>query len=200
MAQLLQNSPISPISPRRTSSNEGAAMAWKCSCGILNSDHSARCTTCGTPKGLARTSPSVHTPSGGTRATATYPKPKKSATDWIWPKVTDLELAKEASRQGFWAAIVVSAVTSALAVLGHLGFQILGFNLWALIDAALFAIIASGIYRMSRTAAVAGLGLYLIEKIHLALTHGAQAPVATLIFTLMFINSIRGTFAYRRFI
>jgi hypothetical protein len=51
--------------------------------------------------------------------------------------------------QGFWAATVVAAMTAALSVLSAFGVKLFGGDLSALADAALFAIVAFGIYKMS---------------------------------------------------
>jgi hypothetical protein len=69
-----------------------------------------------------------------------------------------------------------------------------------LVDVVPFAIIAVGIARMSRVAAVTGLVLYLGPKV-LQVVHGAVGPIGVGIsftLTLLFINGIRGTFAYHR--
>jgi hypothetical protein len=73
-------------------------------------------------------------------------------------------------------------------------------NGWAFVDAALFGVIAWGIYWMSRVAAIAGLGLYILEQVASVATtdskHGFGA--ITIIIILAFVNSVRGTFAYHR--
>ncbi|MFQ5801544.1 MAG: hypothetical protein ACE5JQ_01445 [Candidatus Methylomirabilales bacterium] len=116
----------------------------------------------------------------------------------MWPTITGLESAKGAARQGVWAALFVAVVTAAVAILSHAGFPILDFNLEALVDAALFAIVAWGIHKMSRTAAVCGLGLYLIERIYMWSNHGPKGFIWVIIISLMYINAIRGTFQYHK--
>lgn len=175
-------------------------MSWKCSCGVVNPDFGVNCSACRTPKASVRTPPGLQIPNEAARATHTGTTSRRKSTDWIWPEITDLQSATGAARQGFWAAMAVAIITAAVAVLAHAGFQILDFNLEALVDAGLFAIIAWGIHRMSRTAAIGGLGLYLIERIHMWSTYGPKGLVLTIIFTLMFINSIRGTFQYHKMI
>ena len=114
--------------------------------------------------------------------------------NWIWPKIADLETAKRAARLGFWVAILGAVITTVFAV-----FKILDSNLWNLIDAAIFALIAWGIHKMSRFAAMAGLTFYLIEKIDILLTFELQQLPLIAIFTLLYIHSVRGTFAYHKF-
>jgi hypothetical protein len=76
---------------------------------------------------------------------------------------------------------------------------VLGLSLWSLVDAFLFAIIAIGIWKMSRVAAVLGLCLYLYGQWHLLTTVGETANGAMIaIFVMFFASGIRGTFAYHR--
>ena len=114
--------------------------------------------------------------------------------NWIWPKIADLETAKGAARLGFWVAILGAVIATVFAV-----FKILDSNLWTLIDAAIFALIAWGINKMSRFAAMAGLTFYLIEQRNILLTFELQQLPLIAIFMLLYIHSIRGTFAYHKF-
>jgi hypothetical protein len=72
---------------------------------------------------------------------------------------------------------------------------------WALVDAAIFGLIAWGIYRMSRVAAIAGLIFYIAERIAMHIILGrsyVSAIFVTALFLFAFINAVRGTFAYHR--
>lgn len=120
----------------------------------------------------------------------------KKEIPWIWPTIFDSITAQKASRQGFWAAIFNAIVTAVMIFLGS-------FNLFSLVDIVIFVVIAFGIYKMYRTASVAGLCLYILERIDSWLSYGfpnTTIRAATfIIITLMFINSIRGTFAYYKY-
>ena len=123
--------------------------------------------------------------------------------DRIWPEITHTEIAKKAARQGFWAAVFCASMTAVLSILGHAGIEVFGiknFGLLELGDAVLYAVIAWRIYKMSRIAAIAGLSLYLYSRINMWVDYGPRNPVIAIIFTLMFINSIRGTFTYHKFV
>ena len=72
------------------------------------------------------------------------------------------------------------------------------FNLWNLTDAGLMALLAFGIRRMSRTAALIALLYYVAGRIDLWTEYGSQNPVIAGIFVLMFLSAVRGTFAYHR--
>jgi len=69
------------------------------------------------------------------------------------------------------------------------------------IEVILFAAIGIGIYKLSRIAAVAGLVIYMTEKIFVLVQGGSlfSGGFYLLIFVYAFINGIRGTFAYQRF-
>lgn len=118
-------------------------------------------------------------------------KERKSFCQGFWPTTFDRETAKKTSRQGFWAAVFVSLFTGVMA-----WSQPSVFSRVTLFDAFLFAMIAFGIYRMSRTAAVAGLVLYILEQASAWMEHGFKNPVIAILLVFCFINGIRGTFAY----
>jgi hypothetical protein len=122
------------------------------------------------------------------------------ANSAYWPDVSTIESAKSAARQGMWAAIVVAGFTVFLVVLAMAGTEgIAGtFDETALIDAAAFALIAFGIYRFSRTAAVLGLVIFVVERIYLWSVIGVKGPILAIIITLAFVTSVRGTFAYHK--
>ncbi len=109
---------------------------------------------------------------------------------WIWPETSDDDSAKEAAKQGVWACSFIAIVTGGMAF-----FQAMGFDSAAFVDAFLFAIIGFGIFKLSRTAAVAGLVLYLIERIYMWATFGSKNIAMAILLSLMFVNSIRGTFS-----
>ena len=111
----------------------------------------------------------------------------------FWPSVDTAEGAALAAKQGFWAAVACAVVTAALALL-----SIMGFDSGALVDAALFAIIAWGLWKKSRAAAVCGLLLYVVERLYMWSTVGMQNPIVPVLLTLFFINGVRGTFAWKR--
>lgn len=119
--------------------------------------------------------------------------------EWIWPPIVDSASAQKASKQGIWASAWCAGVTILLVVLGSLGIQMLNFNMWALFDAFIFIVIGYGIDKMNRVAAVSGLGLYLLERIDMWATHDPKNPIIAVIISIMFINSIRGIFAYHKF-
>ncbi len=119
--------------------------------------------------------------------------------EWIWPPVTDATSAQKASKQGLWACAWCAGATLFLVVLSVLGVRLFDFDIWALLDVLLFIVIGWGIYKMYRFAAMAGLALYIIERAFMWAEYGPKNPVIALIISLMFINSIRGIYAYHRY-
>ena len=124
------------------------------------------------------------------------------STNVFWPKINDLPSASAASDLGFWAALAVALITAVFATIALVAnTDILAINAWAYFDAVLFALIAWRIKRRSRAFAVAGLCLFIIEKI----VQFSQPEVASsgavmaVLFLLLFISGVRGTFAFHRF-
>lgn len=122
----------------------------------------------------------------------------KNGLQWIWPSIVDIATAQKAAKQGAWAAVFVAAVTTVFSTIGQLNNNFMGFDAWSYLDAVLFAIIAFGIFKYSRTAAILGLLLYLLERAVMWAEHGARNPFMAFLFIMLFISSIRGTFEYHK--
>jgi hypothetical protein len=117
-----------------------------------------------------------------------------------WPAILDEETARKVARQAFWVAVAVAGLTVLFATLAAFGIpMIAGVDAWAFLDAALFSVIAFGIWKMSRLAALAGLVLFVLERYW-----GFQGDVGfgyllvTIVFTLAFVNGVRATFKYHQ--
>lgn len=171
---------------------------WRCHCGSPQPDSKVHCHACGTSKGMGSAAHVYRAPAEGPTPTHTYSKPGSNASDWFWPKITGLESARRAARQGVWAAMITVVTTSVVVMLAHAGVPIYDVGIDALVDAAVFLIIAWGIHRMSRTAAVGGLGLYLFEQIHMWSKHGPRGLPLVAFLALMYLNAIRGAFQYHK--
>jgi hypothetical protein len=120
-----------------------------------------------------------------------------------FPTIVTLSDAQKTGRQGTWAACFLAGIMSLIALASILGRLPDNFprDGWMLIDAAIFGLIAWGIYRMSRVAAISGLVLYIIERIDMHVMMGKShisGIFVTVMFLFAFINAIRGTFAYHR--
>ena len=122
---------------------------------------------------------------------------------WYWPEISDMRTAVAASNQGFWAAVIVAIFTFLLAtvVLFTKSSIAVSDSASAYFDALIFGIIAVGIRYRNRGFAIAGLFLFILEKIFLisaGVFWGAGLLIASFI-TLSFIHGIRGTFAIHRY-
>lgn len=130
-------------------------------------------------------------------------KSKRDQKSGLFPAIASISDAQTVGRQGTWAACFVAGTTTVVALASI--FKILPsdfpINGWSLIDAALYAMIAWGIYRMSRIAALIGLIGYCLERIYMQIALGPSFGAGifvTLLIMFAFINSVRGTFAYHR--
>jgi hypothetical protein len=122
----------------------------------------------------------------------------KKGNAWLI-EINDLQSARSAAHQGVgicaaiiivsWIFVVILATTGA-----PVNYQLL------IVMSIVYALIGMMIYRMSRLAAIGGLVLYLVERaVMIAQTGAGGGNIALIaIFTLAFVNSIRGTFAYHR--
>jgi hypothetical protein len=118
-----------------------------------------------------------------------------------WPDVSNREGAEKAIQYGFWAASIVASITAIVAFLAIVFHKaILGIDGMGLIDGVLFAVVGFGINRKSRVAAIAGLGLYVVERVYMLKNGGATSGggFMTAILALYFLHGVRGTFAYRK--
>jgi len=120
----------------------------------------------------------------------------------LWPAVDTLKGAKSANRAAFWATIFWASMRLILVLLGVLGIQFVEeVNLWGLFDVGLFGLIAWGLWKRSRIAAIAGpvlyIGLIILQWIDIG-PPTWDLRIISVIITFLFINGIRGTFAYRR--
>jgi len=122
---------------------------------------------------------------------------------WL-PVIRDRESARRIALQGFAAAIlqvgaalVFAARTSFRTSFGGVG------TATFLIAGVIFSAVAIGMWRLSRSAAVAALVLFLPDLVWLLLDDRSLADffgtiLLTIVFAVLLVNGIRGTFAYHR--
>ncbi len=120
---------------------------------------------------------------------------------WYWPTIEDESSAEHATKAAVGVSGFIAAVTGLAAVLSIVYHKpILGLDGWGLIDAVIFGLIAWRISKVSRTWAVLGLLMYLLEVGYKLATNPSGAlGILTIIFILTYINAIRGAFAYHRY-
>lgn len=128
---------------------------------------------------------------------------RQAPVRWYWPTFGNVADAEQASNQGMWAAVFCAAVTTIMATVSLFAAHgVMGINPSAYVDAVLFALIAWRIRARSKAFAIAGLCLFVIEKIYQVATHPETLGMGiflAVILLLCFISGVRGTFAYHRF-
>ncbi len=122
--------------------------------------------------------------------------------DMLWPKISDirdLDDAKFLCYYGVGASILCAALTFFLAGKGYL-------DPATIISTFVVIIIAWGIYKFSRIAALSGLILYTFSTIIRVMTVELRillSPLSVIIFIIVFggyLNGVRGTFLYHRYL
>jgi hypothetical protein len=120
----------------------------------------------------------------------------------FWPQIDDVTSARAASRLGTWACILICIFTG-----GMITYQIArsapaaaGPLYSGYIDSGIFALLALGIWRMWRSAAIVSLALFIIEQVLAGMrAHVMVGLVVPVLLTLFLISGVRGTFAFRRY-
>lgn len=120
----------------------------------------------------------------------------------LWPDVNNLDAARKACRSAAVCAFLVAGVTAIVAVIALSGTSVIpGIDAWALVDAAIFALLGFFLLRCSRIAAVITLVLFFIERIGMMVASDGFSPAGfpiTLILLVFFIAGVRGAFAFHR--
>jgi hypothetical protein len=116
------------------------------------------------------------------------PKPTSRFKELFWPNLTTEPNAQSACETASWACFFIAGLTALF---------VLFTTKLALVDAALFLLIALGLRKMWRTAAVAGFSLYLLEQASL-LVQGRFPGVLTVLIAAILLSGVRASFAYQR--
>ncbi len=122
---------------------------------------------------------------------------------WYWPKLTGLKESEQAAHQGAGACLLIAVATAIMAgTSAWLDKPVLGIDAWGFADALIFAIAGWRIWRLSRIWAVLALVIYIMERVR-AVSSSPKIPAGgafiSVVFTLVLIGSVRGTFAYHAF-
>ncbi len=125
---------------------------------------------------------------------------KWNALGGFWPTLSTIESARTAAMQGCWAASLGGIITGLFAVGSMYGFQpVKGIDIYSLVDAALLLLLSLGIWKMSRIAAVVALIYFVLSKVVLIIDNGPGNPIVMIIFGFLYVNGVRGTFAYQKY-
>lgn len=129
-----------------------------------------------------------------------FEEQRKDPNHQQMPPIRSLSDARGLAKVSAGASIFSAVVTMLLVFFGD-GKIV---DSLALIDCGILLILAWGTYKMWRSAAVGALLLFLISKIMLLVTLGQSGNLhigmafSMVIFLVMYINGVRGTFAYHR--
>ncbi|UWZ82692.1 hypothetical protein [Occallatibacter riparius] len=121
--------------------------------------------------------------------------------DKWFPTISNPQNATQAMHNGAYAASLVAVVTGAINVAAILTqTPVLGAHGWGLIDATLFAVVAWRVYRLSLPWAIAGLVLYILERVSAILLHPHLTYRIVIILMVLpyYWNAIRGGLYLRR--
>lgn len=121
--------------------------------------------------------------------------------NWYWPKLTGLKEAEKAAHEGAGVCCIIAVFTSIVAGMSlWLDKPVLGMDVWAFADATIFAIAGWRVWRLSRTWAVLALIIYIMERAYAVASGPVPAAGAfiSVVFTLLLIGGVRGTFVYTR--
>jgi hypothetical protein len=151
-------------------------------------------------------------------------------SNWFWPVIPDTDAAKRAAAWGVGLSLFFTVVCLALAGVVDAGilsleplensFAVSETGVWVIVvAAAIYLLIAWGIYHMSRVAAVVAVVVELSDSVELAITLGRLSDLfripttamtivfgvrwlmviaIQIAFVLIYIHALRGTFAYHR--
>ena len=119
---------------------------------------------------------------------------------WVWPDVSSRRQIHFAILEGYCAALATAALFVFSAIIAHVGsYQIDALSiLLELAYVALFAGLAFGIDRRSRTAAVVALSVYVLNFLLITIQHGPRGFIPAALISVALLNAVRGTFAYHK--
>jgi hypothetical protein len=97
------------------------------------------------------------------------------------------------------AACISGAITLLFSLLAIAGTSIMGYTPWELVDAALVAGLAFGIYKKSRACAIIILVYFVGSKIYLMIETGKPSGLlVAAIFVYYYVKGVQGTFQYHK--
>jgi hypothetical protein len=116
------------------------------------------------------------------------PKPTSRLKDLFRPDLSSEVAARTVCHSASWACFIIAALGAILSF----------FIAYAsLFDAALFFLIGLGLRKAWRTAAIAGLVLYVAEQVMFVANGHVPSVVAVFIVIILF-NGVRASFVYQK--
>jgi hypothetical protein len=131
-----------------------------------------------------------------------YHKP----TSWYWNEIGDKYSAQYATTTAVWISYLIALATGLIGIVS-LAYRkpILGLDGWAVLAAGLFAVMGWRIGRLSRAWSVVGFSIYVLGVLvdigaHLAAGTFGFLPTMEILFVVVYLNALRGTFAYHTYV
>jgi hypothetical protein len=117
---------------------------------------------------------------------------------WLWPDISSRRQVEFAILEGYWAAIIVAAISGILLIISL--FDSFGpESLFQFAYIVLFALLAYGIERRSVPAALAALILFVAQTFeNLFLSGRPRAVPFAVVVIIALVNAVRGTYASRK--
>ncbi len=117
----------------------------------------------------------------------------KNIQEFLWPTIKDAESAKKAAEQGLMAAALYFVLSFGFFLSSE-------YFIAAGLSVLIVAVCGYGARRMSRVAAVVGL-IFVVPGILGSAAQGQTvAMLSMIIISLLFLNAVRGTFLYHRYV
>lgn len=124
-------------------------------------------------------------------------QPPAANVDLVEPPLEVPEEIAKKIKSAWIAGLVSVALTLIFVVISLAGTSVMGIDAWALLDAAVVAGLAFGVFRKSRTCAILLLAFFLLNKIVMWVDAGSAAGLPmTLVFLWFYFQGIVGTFQF----
>ena len=137
------------------------------------------------------------------------PKETAQKVSWWWPTMENETQARIVTRRAAWCAIWTACVDAALSTMGMvMGAAFAGFDQWTYLDAGIAGVLAVGLWRYWRAAAVLMTSYQMLNFGYMvwswvqpepAVRSAVTIPFAAVLFLVAYVNSVRSTFAMKRF-
>ena len=110
--------------------------------------------------------------------------------------------ATKAIRNAWIAALVSAGVTLIVPLISSYKTPILEMGFYILLDVGLILLLAYGIYRKSRIAALAMLIYHMANQVIMYIEHGLRGlgPIVGFFFFIIYLQGVIGSFAYHRLV
>jgi hypothetical protein len=118
----------------------------------------------------------------------------------LWPEIDDATSAKAAANLGAFGAGLFALITAGVVTYRALQAPSASPALAGYIEAAIYALLAFGIWRLWRAAAVIAFILFLAEQVVAGIhAHAMVGFVMPSLLTLFLISGVRGTFLFNKY-